>query len=286
MRVVDTHHHLWDLSRYRYDWLTGSGDQTVTAVLGDYAGIRVDYLIDELTNDFARAGIVKSVHVQADFSEPDSVLETRWLQEISDAHGFPHAIVAATDLRSRHVAAELDRHCAFAGMRGIRMPESDDLLSDASFRRGVGAMAERGLSLEADVPLRYMPDLRNLAQAFPDMRFFLGHTGFPEERTDDYFAAWRAGMQEAAAAPNVVLKISGLGMRDHDWSIDSIRPWVMAAIEVFGVQRCIFGSNWPVDRLYSNLPTLIDAYRTVVSGFSHDEQDDLLWRNAERYYAI
>ena len=284
--VIDTHHHLWDLGRFRYDWLAPAGRDDISEVLGEYDDIRRDYLIDDLLADYGSAGVVKSVHVQADISESDAVVETAWLQGISDRHGFPHAIIAATDLRSDEVEAELERHLAFDAMRGIRMPDSDDLLADPTFRRGVAAMASRGLSLEADVPLRYMPDLRDLAHTFPDMRFFLGHTGFPEERTDAYFESWRSAIRSTAAAGNIVVKISGLGMGDHHWSIESMRPWVMEAIEAFGVERCVFGTNWPVDRLYSDMPRLVDAYRTLLADFSRDEQDDLLRRNAERYYAI
>ena len=75
-------------------------------------------------------------------------------------------------------------------------------------------------------------------------------------------------------------------MRDRHWTTESIKPWVMEAIEAFGVGRCVFGTNWPVDRLYSDLPTLTGAYRSLTAGFTRDEQLDLLLRNAERYYAI
>src|SRR5262249_52941389 len=96
--IADTHHHLWDLRRFRYDWLTGDGDPAAESFIGPYGSIREDYLIDDLLADFRGAGVVKSVHVQADISEPDPVVETAWLQSIADSHGFPHAIVAYADL--------------------------------------------------------------------------------------------------------------------------------------------------------------------------------------------
>src|SRR5207253_2661593 len=125
-----------------------------------------------------------------------------------------------------------------------------------------------------------------LARDFPDLQLFLGHTGVPEERDDEYFAFWRKSIAEVAAFPNVAIKISGLGMRDRSWTLSSIRPWVLAAIEAFGPDRCMFGTNWPVDRLFSDLATLVDAYRQIISGFSDGEQAALLRRNAERYYWI
>jgi predicted TIM-barrel fold metal-dependent hydrolase len=284
--IVDTHHHLWDLGRHRYAWLEGSGDPSVAAVLGDYGAIRTDYLIDELASDFEVAGIVKSVHVQADISEPDVVVETAWLQSVADRHGFPHAIVGYADLRDPRVGAELDRHMAYPNFRGVRSLDDESVLRDPAFQRGARALAERGLSLELDTPPTRMGLVADLAESLPGLRIFLGHTGFPEARTPEYFQTWRSGIQQVAAASNVVVKISGLGMGDHRWTIESIKPWVDEAIAAFGVSRSVFGTNWPVDRLYSDLPTLTAAYRALVAAFSREDQEALLRTNAERVYAI
>jgi predicted TIM-barrel fold metal-dependent hydrolase len=284
--MVDTHHHLWDLRRYRYDWLAASGRADVTEVLGDYSGIRRDYGIDQLIAEYEAVGIVKSVHVQADISEPDPVVETAWLQAIADVHGFPHAIVAHSDLCSPNVEFELDRHQEYANVRGIRMFDDDDLFADPSLRRRAQALVARELSLELDTPPSRMAPLARLAHDLPSLRLFLGHTGFPENRSSSYFEQWRRTLRKVARADNVAVKISGLGMGDHGWTAASIRPWVLEAIDIFGVDRCVFGTNWPVDRLYSDLPTLTDAYRGLVSGFNLAEQEALLFRNAERLYSI
>lgn len=284
--LVDTHHHLWDLGRFRYAWLEGAGQDDVTAVLGDYSSIRVDYLIDDLVADFRANRIAKSVHIQADISEPDPVTETAWLQSIANQHGFPHAIVGYGDLRNPGLGAELDRHLAYPNFRGVRMSDDGELRLDPAVLRGAGALAERGLSLELDTPPSRMGVVSELACRRPDLRLFLGHTGFPEGRGTAYFDSWRSALGEVATAPNVFVKISGLGMGDHHWTTESIRPWVEAAIEAFGVDRCVFGTNWPVDRLYSDLPTLTRAYRTLVANLPVEDQRALLAQNAERLYSI
>ena len=166
------------------------------------------------------------------------------------------------------------------------MPDQDGLLTDPALWRGVGAMAERGLSLQADTPFTRMPELGALANRFPRMWFMLGHTGLPEERSAGYVEAWRRGLRDLARRDNVVVKISGLGMGDHPWTVESIKPFVLEAIEAFGVERCMFGTNWPVDRLYSSLPDLVDAYRTLIADLSPAEQRDLLLHNAERFYRM
>jgi predicted TIM-barrel fold metal-dependent hydrolase len=286
MPMVDAHHHLWDLDRFRYDWLSGDGVTEVADSLGDYAPIRINYLINELLGDFQKSNIVKSVHVQADISEPDPVVETRWLQSIADTFDYPHAIVAYCDLLSPTVGEQLDRHCASPNMRGVRVPNDVETLTASEMYRGVAELAFRNLSLEADASAHEMASLARLATAFEGVTFFLGHTGFPQERSDEYFTTWRSAIRETAAIPNIAIKISGLGMGDHHWTSESIRPFVLESINAFGPDRCVFGTNWPVDRLYSDLPTLTDAFRALIATFSPDEQANLLRRNAERLYAL
>ena len=284
--LVDTHHHLWDLASFPYAWLTGDGTPGETDYLGDYASIRQDYLIEDLVADYATQNVVKSVHVQADFSGPDPTVETRWLQAIADVHGFPHGIVAHTDFRSPDAGEELDRHCESPNMRGVRMMGHDAMLDEPDFRRGVAELARRGLSFDLNGEWERAGAGLRLARSFPDMWVVVTHTGLPYERTVECFRHWRKGMETFAQAANMVVKISGLGMRDRNWTVDSIRPWILETIDIFGVDRCMFGTNWPVDRLYSDFDTLMEAYRRVISGFSADEQDKLFARNAERYYRI
>lgn len=284
--LVDTHHHLWDLDQFRYDWLCPAGDDEVTAYLGDYRAIRANYLIDELLAEYQSAGISKSVHVEANISQAQRAAETVWLQKVAETHGFPHAIIAYGDPREPSIGAQLDAHCAAPKMRGIRAPDVDGLLTSPATERGIREVAARGLSFQVDTPLERMPELAQLAQRFPSTIFFLGHAGVPDERGDDYFRRWRAAIRSIAATDNVIVKISGLGMRDRRWTTDSIRRWVLEAIEAFGTARCVFGTNWPVDRLYSDLRTLVEAYREIISQATRDEQEALMFRNAERLYSI
>jgi predicted TIM-barrel fold metal-dependent hydrolase len=288
LSFVDTHHHLWDLEAFSYNWLEGDGTPSETAYLGEYGAIRKSYLIDDLLSDYTSCGIdvVKSVHVQADFSGPDPVVETAWLQSIADNHGYPHGIVAWSNLGSPDVEEELDRHLESPNMRGVRMIEYGFVIGSHEFRRGFHALVARNLSFDLAVDWDRLSDIVELLKGFPEARVIVTHTGDPYERTDAYFQRWKAGMATLAEFPNLVVKISGLGMRDREWTVDSIRPWILETIDIFGVDRCMFGTNWPVDRLYSDLPTLLRAYREVIAGFTHDEQSRLFRENAERYYSI
>jgi predicted TIM-barrel fold metal-dependent hydrolase len=282
---IDTHHHLWDLNRFSYEWLEHE-DPDEAALIGDYAAIRQPYLIEDLLADFAGSNVVKAVHIQAEYTGPDPAEETQWLQGIADQHGYPHAIIAYTDLTAESAKADLEHHAEYANMRGIRnFVQGDDLLAP-SFQRGMAALNELDLIYDLSTTWEGMDGAYKMAGLFPDLQIVLGHAGLPLERSDEYFADWKEAITRLAGAPNVVAKISGLGMADHDWTTDSIRPWVMGVIEAFGVERCMFATNWPVDKLFSSYQTVVDAYRTIISGLSPSEQNALMWENAERFYEI
>jgi predicted TIM-barrel fold metal-dependent hydrolase len=122
----------------------------------------------------------------------------------------------------------------------------------------------------------------------PDLRIVLGHAGFPRRRDDTYRAVWRRELRALARAPNVAVKVSGLPMADHGWTVESLRPWVLETIEAFGPDRVMFGTNWPVDSLFSTYDDLVDADRQILgaAGFSLDDRHTMLHGTAERIYGI
>ena len=108
----------------------------------------------------------------------------------------------------------------------------------------------------------------------------------PLERDEAGLALWREGMKRLGAEPNVVVKVSGLGMVDWGWSEASIRPFVLGVIDRFGVDRVMFGSNFPVDKLYGSFDTLYRSFESIVASFSESEQDQLFRDNALRHYRL
>jgi predicted TIM-barrel fold metal-dependent hydrolase len=127
---------------------------------------------------------------------------------------------------------------------------------------------------------------RTIAECHPSLPIVLGHAGFPLERTDTYFGAWKGGIEELAKAANVRCKISGLGMADHDWTVDSWRPWVETCLEAFGPHRCMFASNWPVDRSYASYDAVVAAFEEITAGLSSDERNAFFSANAIDFYRI
>jgi predicted TIM-barrel fold metal-dependent hydrolase len=283
---VDTHVHYIDLKdpKLHYAWLQ---PDSVHPVLGDIDGLKVlKYTADHYIAETRFQNVSKCVHVQAALGIADPVEETRWLQEQADRTGFPHGIVANCDLAGPGAEETIERHLQYANVRGIRDFGQGDYLVDETWQKGYGLLGKHGLVFCLDLVPDDLPKVRALADAYPDVVLCIDHAGFPRRRDDAYFAMWQRGMREAAGAPNTVVKISGLGMCDPRWTVESIRPWVEGCIEAFGVERSFFGTNWPVDRLFSSYGDVVDAYAEIVSGYSEPEQVALFSGNAERIFRI
>lgn len=287
LEFVDTHVHFWDLRHptLRYSWLDPG---VIHDVMGDIERMKVPLFgAEEFLADSAGAGVAKVVHVQAAIGSEDPVQETVWLAQMAERTGVPHAIVAHADLRADDLSAQLQRHRAASPLvRGVRDFAEGDYLVDPAFARGYATLGEHGLVCDLDCVWEDMHKARDLADAHPETTVVLDHAGFPRERTDEYFANWKRGIAALAEADSAVCKISGLGMCDNDWTVDSIRPWFEYCLEAFGVDRCVLGTNWPVDKMFSSYETLIDAYREIVSGLSDDEQIALFSANAQRVFDL
>jgi len=284
--LVDTHFHLHDMKRpeLRYSWLE---PDSIHGFLGDIDAIKAQhYWIEDYIAEIRFANVPKAVHVQAALGIPDPVNETKWIQAFADKTGYPHGIVAECRLADPDAAAVLDRHMHYANVRGIRDFGNGRYLVDGSWRAGFKHLKRHKLVSCVDTRIQYFDDLIDLAAAFPDTMICVDHCAIPEARDDEYLKRWSAAMRALAKADNVVMKISGLGMMDRLWTIESLRPWVLGSIEAFGVDRVVFGTNWPVDRMFSSYPDLVNAYAKIISGFTGDEQLAMFSRNAEKLFRI
>ncbi|RWC94560.1 MAG: hypothetical protein E5V58_02765 [Mesorhizobium sp.] len=291
---IDPHHHLWDLESHYYPWLT---DGVKPAAFGDYEAIRKSYLLDDYLEDARNQNLVKSVHLDVGFDPRDPVGETRWLQGIADKRGFPHGIVGYADLSKADVGELLDRHMEFANFRGIRQSMNyhpdpaktyqarPEISRTPEWRRGFRELAKRGLSFDLQLYYPQMGEFLELARDFPDVQIILDHTGMQVDGPDN-FDAWKKGMRLLAGAPNVACKISGLGMGDWSWTTASIRPYVEEAIAAFGVERSMFATNFPVDKLFSSFDAIVDAFKEITIAYPHEERLALFHDNAARFYRL
>lgn len=282
---IDTHVHFWDLTHpeLTYGWLA---PEAIHPILGDIDPIKsVRYDSTALWAEARFTGLTGAVHVQAAVGTPDPVVETAWLSAMAADSPVPFVIVASQDLTAPDVAAQLDRHLEYPLVRGIRDFGTGDFLVDPAFDAGVALLGEHELMLDLDCPWQDMAKARELAERHPDVVIVLEHIGYPRDTVDpDYFAHWRDGISTLAGAPNVHCKISGLGMNRAGWTVEGLRPWVEHCIDEFGPPRCLFGTNWPVDRLWASYGDYVDAFQTLIGGFSAAEQQAMLISNARAVY--
>ena len=295
---VDTHHHLWDLENNPYPWLTEGIDHFV----GDYSIFRRTYLISHLHEDAEGLPLIKSVHVQAEWDhEADPVGETAWLQSVADAEssrGMPNAIIGFADLSQSDAPELIARHAEHANWRGIRhmlnwaedpkwqFTDRNDLMTDPDWLRGYRALADHDASFDLQVWPWQLADAADLAHRVPEVPIVLDHTGMPRDWDDAGVEVWRNGMNALADTDNVSVKISALGMFSGEFSAERIRQFVLDTIEVFGVDKCMFASNYPVDMLFSSYAVIWNAYDEITADFSDSEREKLFKSNAERYYRI
>ncbi len=298
LQIVDAHMHLWDLDAIRYPWLT---PPLPVGITGDVRSIAKTYLLEDYLRDAGGEGskthVTKVIHVEAGANPADSLQETRWLQRVADTHEFPQALVAHAELNDANVEALLAEHASHRNVRGIRQilnwhPDprktytSRDLLAHADWEMGFALLRKYNLSFDLQIYPGQMPAAARLASRHPDTTLILNHTGMPVDRDAVGLQAWRAGMQALAQLPNVAVKISGLAMLDWQWSTDSLRPFVAQTLELFGTERCLFASNFPVERLFGSFARQYGAYQSLTATLSTAERARVFVTNAERIYRI
>ncbi|MBI2717062.1 MAG: amidohydrolase family protein [Rhizobiales bacterium] len=291
--VVDTHHHIW--LRKDVAWLA---DPPIPRMFGDYFGLRRDYPVEEWINDIVPQGVTKSVHVTAMWGPGRALDETRWLQTTADKHGFPHGIVCNADLADPGLDAALQAQKQFPNLRGVRQMlywDSDpvrrsvprpDYCNAPEFRRGFALLEKHELSFELQVYAGQAAYAAELVKAFPDVRMILVHAGMLTERTPQAVEQWRGALTTLAAFPNLHVKLSGLGMYSSGLTFSQARQVIRDTIQIFGPERTIYGSNFPLEKLHANYADFFSIYRTVLSEYTESQQRAVLHDNAAKFYRL
>ena len=295
MKIIDAHHHTWDLSVFPYSWMNDPHP------IGDLSDIKKNYVIEDLLEDAKNLDLIKSVHVQCGGGQNSPVEETEWLQSIADkeeSKGFPHGFVAYSDFLSADAESEIEKHCEYKNTRGIRYLlnyiEGDpvncfapkEVMLDKIFQKNYSLLSNYNLSFDMHMWWTQYDYALELIKSNQNILNIINHSGTPRKRDSDYLANWRNGLKRLAEPSNVVIKISGLGMFDQQWTTESIRPLVMDCIDIFGIERCFFSTNFPVDKIFSSYQKVWDAYFEITSDFSENEKEKLFYKNAEKYYRI
>jgi predicted TIM-barrel fold metal-dependent hydrolase len=291
--IIDAHHHIW--RRADQPWLQGP---TVPRIFGEYDAIKRDYSIDEFKEDIAETGVVKSVYVQTNWDKNRAVEEVQWVQEIAETTGWPHAIVGFADFDSDDVGETLAAQAQFPLMRGVRQqlhwhenpqyrfaPQPDQM-NTSRFRRNFAKLEDYDWLFELQIFADQTVEGVSFAKAFPNMTFVLEHAGMPEDRSNEGRRKWRDGIRRLADLPNMYTKLSGLGtfIRRNDPS--HISEIAEETIEIFGAERCMWGSNFPIEKLWTDYPAIVSAARGAVANLSASERQAVLHDTAARLYHL
>jgi predicted TIM-barrel fold metal-dependent hydrolase len=289
MNFVDAHHHIWRMQDL--PWLTGP---MIPRIFGPYDSLRRDYTGADYAADVGPLGITQSVYTQANWPLEQSVEEVAWVHEQYEQTGFPTAIVGSADLYSPAAGEILDAQAKASPLtRGCRLQlhwheqeayrfaKSEDALLDPVLGENLKRIADLGWVFELQVFPNQLGYAEQLLATHPDLTFVLIHAGMPIDGEP-----WREALSALSAHANLCVKLSGQGTFIHRVDPAWIRTVTAAVVDTFGSERAMFGSNFPVESIWTDFPTLFEAWSGVLAEFPLEVQEDILGRTARRVYRL
>ncbi|KSV82067.1 amidohydrolase [Sinorhizobium sp. GL2] len=276
--IIDTHLHLIDRSRLAYPWLAG------------VPALNQDFLYATYEREARRLGITASLHMEVDVDPLEMEKETSEVARLAgQADSLLKGAIAACRPEEDGFSAYLERQEANGLVKGFRrvlhvMP--DNLSEGATFRDNIRRLGGRRFTFDLCVLPHQIEKAIALADLAPDVPFILDHCGVPDIRAGAEHP-WREHMSEIAQRANVTAKISGVvAYADEAWQVETLRPYVEHTIDVFGWDRVVWGSDWPVCTLGGNLSTWVGATHALLEGCSAEEKRKLLADNARRIWNL
>ncbi len=294
-KIIDTHHHLWDPTNGKYNWLIADGHEVFNKV----------YLHKEFEQDIANLNLIKSVHVQAEINLSETIYETKWLQDYYNNQSLhdrklPNAIIGFADFLDTKVEQTLQEHLKYPNFRGIRQilnfDKKNKNISHATFDylkndlwvKNFGLLKKFDLLFDLSILINQTEDAENLIKKYDSTLFIINHTLCPHDITNENINLWLDKIKILSKYENVAMKLSGFGEFNSNWTTESIKPLILYSIENFGINRCMFGTNFPVDKFLSNASyeDYWKAYLKITQDFREDEINNLFYKNAEKFYKI
>lgn len=274
--MIDSHQHFWQVGRFDYPWMTS-----------DLGVLYRDYLPDELAPILARNSVEKTVLVQAS----NSLAESRWLLSLADQNSFVAGVVGWVDLMSPDVDAqlrELTAHSKFKGVRHLVESEpQDDWLVQPAVLSGLKRLSTYGLSYDLLVHTRHLKHIPRVAESCPELALVIDHLAKPPIAKNE-IDEWSEAFKPLASYPNIHCKLSGLVTEANwtSWQTDDLRPFVEFALESFGPERLMFGSDYPVCLLASSYDRVLASFQEILKSLDDAEREKIFSTNAARFYRL
>ena len=271
---IDAHQHFWDLDRFSYPWMPPAPSK-----------LRRNYLPEDLAPILERNHFEGSIAIQA----TTSVEETRWLLELASRHDLMLGVVGWVDLTDPRLGAALDELQKHPKFRGVRHPVHDE--SDLNWLvredviAGLQELARRNLPYDLLLLPEHLPLVPRAAERVPELRMVIDHIAKPKIAKGQ-MEGWAQGMERAAEIPQVYAKLSGM-ITEADpehWKAEDLVPFVRHVYGLFGPDRLMFGSDWPVCLLAGTWKEVLAAFTQSLGPLPKETRSKLLGETAERFY--
>jgi len=275
MIKIDSHQHFWQFDPVRDAWI----DDTMSV-------IQRDFLPEDLQPLLKQNNIDGCVAVQADQSE----IETDFLLDLATENAFVKGVVGWVDLRKENVEerlAHFAKHALFKGVRHIAQGEADDFLMRADVQAGIGYLAKYDLTYDILVFARQLPAAIELVKVFPQQKFVLDHLAKPQV-SQEFDKEWRKNIEALAECPNVFCKLSGMVTETErfSWKKSDFKPYLDVVFTSFGIDRVMYGSDWPVCLLAADYDAQLNILQEYISDFSIRDQAKVMGGNAISFYNL
>ncbi len=274
--IIDSHQHFWQVGRFDYPWM----DSSVKVLYQDYLPSQLKPILDQNS-------VSKTVLVQAS----NSVEESRWLLRLAEQNPFIAGVVGWVDLRSREVELQLNELSADPKFKGVRhLVESepeDDWLVQPEVLRGLQRLSNFDLTYDLLVHTRHLKYVPKVADACPDVRLVIDHMAKPPIASCSV-TDWFNGLKPVAAHKNIYCKLSGLVTEANwsSWQTSDLRPFVEFALELFGPERLMFGSDHPVCLLAASYDRVLNCFQDILRDLSEIDRERVFASNATDFYRL
>ena len=274
--MIDSHQHFWQVGRFDYPWMTS-----------DLGVLYHDYLPHDFAPILKTNGVEKTVLVQAS----NSVAESRWLLNLADENSFIAGIVGWIDLTSPEIDAQLDELTAHPKFKGVRhLVESepqDDWLVQPPVLSGLRRLATYGMSYDLLVHTRHLKYVSQVADSCPGLAFVIDHLAKPPIAQNE-IKEWSEALKPLASYPNIHCKMSGLVTEANwtSWQTNDLHPYVEFALESFGADRLMFGSDYPVCLLAASYDRVLESFQEILTSLSAADREKIFSKNAANFYRL
>lgn len=277
--IVDAHQHFWDRSLKQFDhsWQENAGLEKICR----------SYLPNHLKPMIDATGVDKTVFVQTQHN----VEENRWILSLAEQHDWIAGVVGWVDLASPDCESQVEEfkdHPKFVGVRHVVQDESnDDFIIQADVQRGLGILQKHSIPYDLLFYVKHLKHAATVAKMFPELKLVIDHLAKPVIK-EAAMGGWIENLVAAAKFENVHCKLSGL-VTESDWDYwkpDDLKPYVDTALENFGAERCMFGSDWPVCELAASYQQVFDALTYCIDDCSESEKAQILGLNAINFYGL